>query len=522
MFDQLSTALSEVAKNFGPKRRITEQSIKSALREVRRALLDADVNVDVADTLIDGVRKRTLGEEVLEGISADQQFIKAMYDELLDMMGGDSSISPQQVGINTTPVATLAVGSPTEPAVVLLAGLQGAGKTTAAGKLSLFLKDREVDYDAVAEMGEEASRLLSSRLPKRERKVLLVAADVYRPAAIQQLQTLGETIGVEVYTEGVDVDPVMIVTNGIAKAKQEGYDTVIVDTAGRQVIDADLMDELKRMKDAAKPQETLLIVDAMTGQEAATLTAAFNDAVGLTGAILTKMDGDSRGGAAVSVRGVSGKPIKFVGVGEKMVDLEPFFPDRMASRILGMGDVVSLVEKAAAEVSDADALKMQQKMLDASFDFDDFLKQSELVTKMGSVAGIAKMMPGIGNQLNANKIREVEERLKVNKSMINSMTKKERLQPDLLISSPTSRSRLIRVTNGSGRSLEDGQKFMSEFQRMRTMMSRMQKQMGGQLDPNAALGPSVADELPNIGNRAMRRASKKQKKQGRGFGSGFG
>jgi signal recognition particle subunit SRP54 len=271
------------------------------------------------------------------------------------------------------------------------------------------------------------------------------------------------------------------------------------------------------------PSETLLVVDAMTGQEAASLTAAFDSAVGLTGAILTKMDGDSRGGAAVSVRGMSGKPIKFVGTGEKTADLEPFYPDRMASRILGMGDVVSLVEKAAAEVSDADALKMQQKMVDASFDFDDFLQQFEMVTKMGSIAGIAKMMPGMGGQLNMNQIKDVEARLKKSKAMICSMSKKERSNPDLLIKHPTSRSRLTRITKGSGCRVEDAQQFMSEFQKMRTMMSRMSKQMGGQMDPAMAMGPGAADqEMPALGNRTVRRAMKKNKKGGRGGGGGGG
>jgi signal recognition particle subunit SRP54 len=520
MFDQLSAAISEVAKNLGPKQRMTESAMQPALRQVRRALLDADVNVDVADTLIEGVRKRSLGKEVIAGVTAEQQFIKAMYDELLDMMGGQSEQSFE--GPSAVPAATLATGSVGKPAVVLLAGLQGAGKTTAAGKLALYLKEREVDYDAVAAMGEEARQQLSSRLPKRERKVLLVAADIYRPAAIKQLEILGESIGVTVFSKGIEANPVDIVLEGLAKAKAEGYDTMIVDTAGRQVIDTDLMNELQAMKNACQPDETLLIVDAMTGQEAASLTAAFDSAVGLTGAILTKMDGDSRGGAAVSVRGVSGKPIKFMGTGERTADLEPFYPDRMASRILGMGDVVSLVEKAAAAVSDADAMKMQQKMIDATFDFDDFLKQSELVTKMGSVAGIAKMMPGLGGQINMNQIKEVEARLKKQKAMICSMNKKERMNPDLLVTDKSARSRLIRVTKGSGMRFEDGQQFMSDFQRMRTMMSRMQKQMGGQMDPAAAMGPGAQDAMPAIGNRAMRRSTKKKNKASRGGGGGFG
>lgn len=274
-----------------------------------------------------------------------------------------------------------------------------------------------------------------------------------------------------------------------------------------------------------KPDETLLVVeDAMTGQEAVSLTAAFDSAVGITGAILTKMDGDSRGGAAVSVRGVSGKPIKFVGTGEKTADLEPFYPDRMASRILGMGDVISLVEKAAAEVSDADAEAMQKKMLEAKFDFDDFLKQSDLVSKMGSLGGVAKMLPGLGGQLNNSQIKEVEARLKRSKSLIQSMTKKERQSPELFIGDKTARARILRITRGSGMSFEDGINFVGEFQKMRTMMSRMQKQMGGMgpggMDPSMAGAENA--ELPQMGNRKMRRAAKKTKKGGRGGGMGFG
>jgi signal recognition particle subunit SRP54 len=274
-------------------------------------------------------------------------------------------------------------------------------------------------------------------------------------------------------------------------------------------------------------------VDAMTGQEAASLTASFDSAVGITGAILTKMDGDSRGGAAVSVRGVSGKPIKFVGTGEKTPDLEPFYPDRMASRILGMGDVVSLVEKAAAEVSDADAERMQKKMLEAKFDFDDFLKQSELVAKMGNFAGVAKMLPGIGGQLDNGKIREVETKVKRSKALIQSMTKKERENPDLFITDRTARSRILRISRGSGNSFENGVAFISEFQKMRTMMSRMQKQMtsgmtappsfagagGDSMDP-ASLGAEVGGV--QLGNRKMRRMAKKMSKGNRGGGKGFG
>jgi len=525
MFDQLTNALTEIAKNFGPRKRITESSIKPALREVRRALLDADVNIDVADALIEGVKKRSLGEEVIKGVTADQQFIKAMYDELLDMMGGDSSVQSFSMGGGDgAPASTLAVGTPENPAVVLLAGLQGAGKTTAAGKLALYLKEREADYSALSGV-EGGEPVLASKLPKTARKVLLAAADVYRPAAITQLEILGKSINVEVFSMGSDADPVDIAKEAVAKAKKEGFDTVIVDTAGRQVIDADLMAELRNIKNAVNPDETLLVVDAMTGQEAASLTAAFDSAVGLTGAILTKMDGDSRGGAAVSVRGVSGKPIKFVGTGEKTPDLEPFYPDRMASRILGMGDVVSLVEKAAAEVSDEQALKLQQKMMKAEFDFDDFLQQAKLVSTMGNLAGVAKLMPGIAGKVDNNQIKAAEARLKKNEAMIRSMTKQERSRPDLLITDSTALSRLKRIAKGSGMKLDDARTFISEFQRMRTMMSRMSKMMpggGGGMDPGMDPMMAGANGSELSGNRALRRASKKKQKGGRSSGGGFG
>lgn len=522
MFDQLSNSISSVVKDFG-KQRITEESIKPALRSVRRALLDADVNIDVADALIEGVKKRSLGETVIDGVSADQQFIKAMYDELVDMMGGDSSTKPpvdSQLGPSAIapPASTLAIGTPDEPAVVLLAGLQGAGKTTAAGKLALYLKEREVDYSIEPDESLDKETLTTARLPKRNRKVLLAAADVYRPAAIQQLEILGKSVDVEVFSMGTEADPVDIAQKALAKAKAEGFDTLIVDTAGRQIIDEDLMEELQNIKETVKPDETLLVVDAMTGQEAASLTAAFDSAVGLTGAILTKMDGDSRGGAAVSVRGVSGKPIKFVGTGERTPDLEPFYPDRMASRILGMGDVLSIVEKAQAELSDEEAKRMNEKVMSAEFDFDDFLKQARMVSKMGSLGGVAKMMPGMG-QISTEQLVAAEKRLKKNEAMIAVMTEEERKNPKLLIADSKSRERLERIAKYSEMSIQDVRQFMSEFQKMRTMMSRMSK-ANGQMNP-AMAGPDGGD-MPMPGNRAARRAAKKQKKSGRGGGGGFG
>jgi signal recognition particle subunit SRP54 len=440
------------------------------------------------------------------------------------MMGGEvTPDSSTQINLYS-PVSTLAYNSSSstnKPTVILLAGLQGAGKTTAAGKLALYLQEREVDPDAVSLMSEtEQKSTLASKLPKRKRKVLLVAADVYRPAAIEQLQILGKQVNVEVFTMGSDVDPAIIATEAVEYAKTNGYDTVLVDTAGRQVVDEELMEELRRVKKAVEPEETLLVVDAMTGQAAAFLTASFDNAVGITGAILTKADGDSRGGAAVSIRGVSGKPIKFVGVGEKTEDLEPFYPDRMASRILGMGDVVSLVEKAAMDVSEEQARKMQDKMVKAEFDFDDFMMQSRMVSKMGSMAGVAKMLPGMGNMLNNSQIKEVDGRIKRSEALICSMNKKERANPELLLTDRTARSRLERITKGSGLKFEDGLAFMSEFQKMRTMISRMAKQAGmGQGEQSEAeMVPAMA------GNRNARRAAKKKGKKsgGRGGGMGFG
>jgi signal recognition particle subunit SRP54 len=521
MFDQLSNAISTVVKDFG-KQRITEESIKPALRSVRRALLDADVNIDVADALIDGVKRRSLGTEVIKGVSADQQFIKAMYDELVDMMGGDSStksddddnpLSPSNA--IAPPASTLASGTADSPAVVLLAGLQGAGKTTAAGKLALYLKEREVDYSVEPDESVDKETLTTARLPKTNRKVLLAAADVYRPAAIQQLEILGKSVDVEVFSMGTDADPVDIAKKALAKAKAEGFDTLIVDTAGRQIIDDNLMDELQNIKEAVNPDETLLVVDAMTGQEAASLTAAFDSAVGLTGAILTKMDGDSRGGAAVSVRGVSGKPIKFVGTGERTPDLEPFYPDRMASRILGMGDVLSIVEKAQQELSDEEAKLMNEKVKNAEFDFDDFLKQAKMVSKMGSLGGVAKMMPGMGD-ISTEQLIAAEKRLKKNEAMIAVMTEEERKTPDLLIKDSKARERLERIAKFSEMPLADVRQFMSEFQKMRTMMSRMSKSADA-MNPDGDGG-----DMPMPGNRAARRAAKKQKKSGRGGGGGFG
>jgi signal recognition particle subunit SRP54 len=429
MFDALSDRLESAWKKLRGQDKISQSNIQDALREVRRALLEADVNLQVVKDFINEVETKAQGAEVISGVKPDQQFIKIVYDELLAVMGEEN-----------VPLAQ----APSSPTVVLMAGLQGTGKTTATAKLALHLR-------------------------KINRTCMMVATDVYRPAAIDQLVTLGKQIDVPVFEMGSDANPVEIARSGVERAREEGIDTVIVDTAGRLFIDSDMMAELASIKQAVKPDEVLLVVDAMTGQEAASLTRTFHDQIGITGAILTKMDGDSRGGAALSVRRISGQPIKFIGVGEKVEALQPFYPDRMASRILGMGDVLTLVEKAQEEIDLADAEKMQEKILSAKFDFTDFLKQLRLLKNMGSLGGIMKMIPGM-NKLSDDQLKQGEVQLKRCEAMINSMTPKERRDPDLLASSP---SRRRRVAGGSGYKEPDVSKLVSDFQRMRSMMQQM-------------------------------------------------
>ncbi|MEL7070084.1 MAG: signal recognition particle protein [Cyanobacteria bacterium J06581_3] len=436
MFEALSEQFESAWKKLRGQDKISEANITEALKEVRRALLEADANLDVVKGFVADVKEKAQGADVVSGVRPDQQFIKIVYDELVDTMG-ETNI----------PLAN----SEDKPTVVLMAGLQGTGKTTATAKLALHLR-------------------------KQDRSALLVATDVYRPAAIDQLLTLGKQINVPVFEIGSDANPVEIARQGLAKAKEDGIDTVIIDTAGRLQIDTDMMAELAQVKEVAKPDEVLLVVDAMTGQEAATLTRTFHEEIGITGAILTKMDGDSRGGAALSVRRISGQPIKFIGVGEKVEALQPFYPDRMASRILGMGDVLTLVEKAQEEVDIADAEKLQEKILSAQFDFNDFLKQTRLMKNMGSLAGIMKMIPGMGNKLSSDQLQQGEQQLKRCEAMISSMTMEERKNPDVLAGSP---SRRRRVARGAGYNEKDISKLVTDFQRMRGLMQQMgQGKMG--------------------------------------------
>ncbi len=479
MFDALAEKLDDAWKKLRGQDKISKSNIQDTLKEVRRALLAADVNLQVVKTFIADVESKALGEDVISGVNPGQQFIKIVYDELVKVMG-ESQVPLAQ--------------AETAPTVILMAGLQGTGKTTATAKLALYLH-------------------------KQNLSCLMVGTDVYRPAAIDQLLTLGKQIDVPVFEMGTDADPVEIARQGIAQGKELGVDTVIVDTAGRLQVDEEMMAELSRIKDAIQPDDTLLVVDAMTGQEAANLTYTFHEQIGITGAILTKLDGDSRGGAALSVRQVSGQPIKFVGVGEKVEALEPFYPDRLASRILNMGDILTLVEKAQEEIDLADVEKMQSKIMEAQFDFNDFLKQMRLLKNMGSLGGVLKLIPGMGKISGAD-LSKGEAQLKSTESMINSMTKDERSNPELLAQSP---SRRRRVAKGSGFQEKDVSKLVKDFTRMRSMMQQMGRGgmpgmgmpgMGGMGMPGM---PGTG--MPGMGGYPSRGKKKKKKKKKKGFGT---
>ena len=480
MFDALAERLEDAWKKLRGQDKISQSNIQDALKEVRRALLSADVNLQVVKDFVAEVESKAQGAEVISGVRPDQQFIKIVYDELVQVMGETN-----------VPLAK----ANTAPTIVLMAGLQGTGKTTASAKLALHLR-------------------------KQDCTSLLVATDVYRPAAIDQLITLGQQIDVPVFELGKDANPVEIARQGVERARELGVDTVIIDTAGRLQIDQDMMGELARIKETVQPHETLLVVDAMTGQEAANLTRTFHEQIGITGAILTKLDGDSRGGAALSVRRISGQPIKFVGVGEKVEALQPFYPDRMASRILGMGDVLTLVEKAQEEIDLADAEKMQEKMLTAKFDFSDFLKQMRLLKNMGSLGGLMKMIPGMG-KLSSEQLQQGETKLKQSEAMINSMTTEERRNPDLLAGSPSRRRRIAR---GSGYAERDVSNLVSEFTKMRNLMQQMgQGQMPGMAGMGGMFGgmggnqPSQAGWRGYPGGGGVPKKKKKEKKK-KGFG----
>lgn len=481
MFDALTERLEDAWKKLRGQDKISQANIQEVLTEVRRALLAADVNLQVVKNFVAQVEEKAVGSEVISGVNPGQQFVKIVYDELVRVMG--ESNTP----LNQAQKA---------PTVILMAGLQGTGKTTATAKLALYLR-------------------------KQNRTCLMVATDVYRPAAIDQLVTLGEQIDVPVFQLGTEAKPVEIARSGVEKARELGVDTVIIDTAGRLQIDSEMMAELAKIKKTVQPDETLLVVDAMTGQEAANLTRTFQDEIGITGAILTKLDGDTRGGAALSVRQVSGQPIKFVGVGEKVEALEPFYPDRMASRILNMGDVLTLVEKAQEAIDIADVEKMQAKMMSAKFDFNDFLKQMKLLKNMGSLGGFLKMIPGM-NKLSSLDIEKGESELKRTEAIINSMTLQERGEPDLLAKSPNRRRR---IAKGAGQKEEEVMKLIKNFTRMRSMMQQLSTGgmpamagagglgglFGGQQAPSPGFRGYTGGAQPN-------KKKDKPKKKKKGFG----
>ena len=425
MLENLGNRFQDIFKKIRGHGRLSESNIKDALREVKMSLLEADVNYKVVKDFTNKISEKAIGTEVIKGVNPAQQFIKLVNDELVELLGGTSS------------KLTKGLRNPT---IIMLAGLQGAGKTTFAAKLAKFLK-------------------------KQNEKLLLVGVDVYRPAAIKQLQVLGQQIGVDVYSEEDSKDVVGIATRAIEKAKEINATYMIVDTAGRLHIDETLMEELKELKRAIKPQEILLVVDAMIGQDAVNLAESFNNALSVDGVILTKLDGDTRGGAALSIKAVVGKPIKFIGVGEKLNDIEIFHPDRLVSRILGMGDVVSLVEKAQEVIDENEAKSLEEKIKSQKFDLNDFLKQLQTIKRLGSLGGILKLIPGIPK---IDDLAPAEKEMKKVEAIIQSMTKEERKKPDILKA-----NRKIRIAKGSGTDVSDVNKLLKQFEQMKSMMKML-------------------------------------------------
>ena len=426
MFESLSDKIQEALSKLTGKGKLNEQDIDTAMREVRLALLEADVNFKVTRNFIKAVKERCLGQEVMESLTPGQMVVKIVNQELTQMMGEEES----KLNIEGK-----------RPSIILLCGLQGAGKTTHAGKLANIIK-------------------------KRHRTPLLVACDIYRPAAIQQLQIVGKQVDVPVFSMGTQVNPVDIAKAGVEEAKRTGRDLVIVDTAGRLHIDENLMGELKNIKDAIKPDEILLVVDAMTGQDAVNVSETFNESLDITGVVLTKLDGDARGGAALSIRSVTQKPIKFIGVGEKLEDLQVFHPDRMASRILGMGDVLSLIEKAEDALDEKKARALQEKLRNQSFTFNDFLDQLQQVRNMGPLEDLLSMMPG----MNAKALKGIsidEKEIQRVEAMIQAMTPEEREKPDII-----NTSRKERIAKGSGTAIVELNKLLKQFKDMKKMMKQ--------------------------------------------------
>lgn len=438
-FESLTEKLQNVFKGLRSKGRLSEADVKTALRDVKMALLEADVNFKVVKQFINSVSERAVGQEVLEGLNPGQTIIKIVNEELTSLMGSD--------------VTELTFRPGQEVTVYLMAGLQGAGKTTASAKLA-------------------------NRLKLKSKKSLLVACDVYRPAAIDQLKRNGEKINTEVFSIGTDVKPAVIAKEAYEYAKKNSFNVVILDTAGRLHVDEDMMNELVEIKEAVPVHETLLVVDAMTGQDAVNVANEFNEKVGLDGVILSKADGDTRGGAALSVKAVIGKPILYVSNGEKLEDLEPFYPDRMANRILGMGDVLSLIEKAQAATEERDAQKdkeMVSRMKKGKFDFNDYLDSMQQMSKLGGLSSILSMLPGMGMNLKTDSIdsEEAEKKLKRTQAIVLSMTKEERANPKLM-----NPRRKIRIAKGAGVDIAEVNRFIKQFEQSQKMMKQMPSMMG--------------------------------------------
>ncbi|MCO7319276.1 signal recognition particle protein [Riemerella anatipestifer] len=449
MFNSLQDKLDKALHNLSGRGKITEINVAETVKEIRRALVDADVNYKVAKDLTKRVQEKALGQDVLTSLTPGQLMTKIVHDELVELMGGS------QEGINLS-------GKPT---VILIAGLQGSGKTTFSGKLANYLKK------------------------KRAKNPLLVACDVYRPAAIDQLKVLGSQIGIPVYTEEENKNPSTIAENAVNFAKANKHDVVIVDTAGRLAIDEQMMNEIKSVHYFIKPTETLFVVDSMTGQDAVNTAKAFNDALNFDGVVLTKLDGDTRGGAALTIRSVVNKPIKFISTGEKMEALDLFYPERMADRILGMGDVVSLVERAQEQFDEEEAKKLQKKIAKNEFGFDDFLKQIQQIKKMGNMKDLLGMLPGVGKaikdvDIDDNSFKHIE-------AIIHSMTPEERRRPSII-----DVNRKKRIAKGSGRNLEEVNQLMKQFDQMGKMMKMMQGPQGKQL---MAMMGKMGGGMPGMG-----------------------
>jgi signal recognition particle subunit SRP54 len=431
MFDSLSERLEDIFKKLKGRGYLKEEDVDVALREIRLALLEADVNFRVVKDFVSRVREKAVGKEVLQSLTPGQQVVKIVHDELIELLGSKN----EKIQL-----------SPNPPTVIMMIGLHGSGKTTTAAKLAYFFN-------------------------KQGRRPMLVAADLQRPAAVDQLVTLGAQINVPVYSNKTEKDPVVVTKESLVKARQEARDILILDTAGRLHIDQELMDQLKRVKEAVNPTEILLVADAMTGQDAVNIAKSFNEEIGIDGIILTKMDGDARGGAALSIRAVTGKPIKFIGVGEKIEMLEPFHPDRVASRILGMGDVLSLIEKAQETVTERDAEKLQKKILEDSFDLEDLRDQLRRIRSMGPLENLLSMIPGIGSQI--KNVRIDDREIKRIEAIINSMTPKERRNPHII-----NGSRKKRIARGSGTTVADVNRLLKQYKEMKKMFKMFKGKKG--------------------------------------------